>query len=113
MSGEAFSILKLLRSPMTGLFWVKTIMFAFGIGFIGFVCFGVYKAYFKKPDDTQKQVVKIVSPQAGANINIGQQNEEKREWLDPFSEVFIEGTKGIHGDKDYGAKIGIRIGLRF
>lgn len=52
---EAFSITKLAKSPFTGIFWLKCIMFGLGIGCLAFIGWGVYKAYFKTHDPTTTQ----------------------------------------------------------
>jgi hypothetical protein len=46
---EPFDWKKLLTSPFTGLYWVKVTMMGLGICMIGFVLYGMYKAYIKKP----------------------------------------------------------------
>ena len=55
MSDEKFSLVKMVSSPFTGLFWVKSIMYGLGIGCLAFIGYGVYKAYFKKPEPTTTQ----------------------------------------------------------
>jgi len=109
---NAFSILKLVKSPFTGLFWVKTMMYIFGMAFIAFVSYGVYKAYFKKPPPTQAQNVNIDSPQPGSIFNFGQSGKTTIS-PDPFIEVFVEGTHGLGGDGDHEGKVGIRLGIEF
>jgi hypothetical protein len=52
---EPFDIKKLLTSPFTGLYWVKVIAIGAGIFFLVFDGYGLYKAYFKKPDPTTTQ----------------------------------------------------------
>ena len=52
---ESFDPLKLVTSPFTGMFWVKTIMFGLGLACLGFIGYGVYLAYFATPDPTTTQ----------------------------------------------------------
>ena len=113
---EKFSIIKLLKSPFSKMFWVKSIMFLFGIGFLAFVAYGVYKAYFKKPPDTQAQIVKIESPQAGSVINFGQKNSDDDSFFDPFAEVYVEGSRDLYNQDDrdpFAVRAVIKLGIRF
>ena len=52
---EKFNIVKLLSSPFTGMYWVKSTMIGLGVFMIAFTGFGLYKAYIKKPDPTTEQ----------------------------------------------------------
>ena len=109
---DPFSFKKLIASPFTGMYWIKVIMFMFGMGFILMVVRAFYIAYIHPPK-TQTQAVQIINPQKGANINIGQKGDGKKSWLDPYLEVFVEGTKGIYNSDQYEGKVGVRLGLRF
>lgn len=67
---EAFSITKLAKSPFTGMYWLKCIMFGLGIACIGFVGYGIYKAYFKTPEPTTTQEAEqIVNPSLQPKIS--------------------------------------------
>jgi hypothetical protein len=59
-STEKFDIVKMATSPFTGLYWVKVIMFGLGLCMIGFVGYGVYKAYFRTPDPTTDQNADLI-----------------------------------------------------
>lgn len=109
MSGP-FSWGKLLSSPFTGMYWIKVIMFAFGMSFIGMVGWAFYKAYFAKPAETQQQVNSIQA-QPGSTINIGQKADSSGR--DFFAEPFVEGLYDITGDSAFEGKVGIRLGMRF
>lgn len=98
---EAFDIKKLLKSPLTGLYWTKTIMFGLGITVLLFVGYAVYKAYVKKPESTQ-----TIRAEEGSNVTVIQ-NNERRKSLIPFVEGFVE--QKAHSEFN----TGIRAGLRF
>lgn len=100
--GERFDIKKLLKSPFTGLYWTKTVMLGLGILALIFIGYGVYKAYFKKPEPTQ-----AIHAEAGSNVKVIQYNERKKTLI-PFIEGFVE-------QKSDGSRwnTGMRAGLRF
>jgi hypothetical protein len=58
---EPFNLMKLLSSPFTGLYWVKCTMIALGIGMLGFVGYGMYKAYIKASPHTTEQNARVIN----------------------------------------------------
>lgn len=101
---EQFDLLKLLKSPFTGLYWVKSVMLGLGIYVLIIVGFAVWKAFFKKPDPTNTQNIEA---QAGSNVSVTHIYERKKTLI-PFVEGFAE-------QKSDGEKLntGIRGGVRF
>ena len=57
---EAFDVKKLVTSPFTGLYWVKSVMYGLGIGMLIFVAYGLYKAYIKRPEPTTEQKADVI-----------------------------------------------------
>ena len=100
--GEKFSIKKLVASPFTGLYWVKTSMYGLGLAALFFIGFGLWKAYFKKPEPTQS-----IHAEAGSNVKVIQYNERKKTLI-PFVEVYVDQRAG---QDNLGG--GIRAGVRF
>lgn len=98
---EPFSMKKLLSSPLSGMYWVKTVMFTLGAIVIFFVVYGVWKAYFKKPDSTQ-----TIRAEKGSSVTVVQNNERKKTLI-PFCEV------GIEQPQSEKLATYIRAGLRF
>ena len=108
---ENFDVKKLVTSPFTGIFWVKTIMFMFGMAFLASVGYGVYQFYFaKKPvQQTQNQQIGNITVQPGGHLNLGQQTSEvKKKWYipSPFVELYV-----FKEDDEDGA--GIKTGARW
>jgi hypothetical protein len=101
-SGEKIDIKKAVTSPFTGLYWVKSLMYGLGIGMLIFVGFGLWKAYFKKPDPTQ-----TIHAETGSNVKVIQYNERKKTLI-PFVEAYVDQRSG---DSTLGG--GIRAGVRF
>jgi hypothetical protein len=52
---EPFNLVKLISGPFTGVYWAKILSIGFGLVLATFVGFGVWKAYFKKPEPTTSQ----------------------------------------------------------
>ncbi len=98
--GEKIDLVKAIKSPFTGLYWVKVIMFSLGASAILFIGFGVYKAYFKKPMPNQ-----AITVQQGGQVTI--RNEATKKHFIIFTEPYI----GVD-TKDKGS-IGIRAGVRW
>lgn len=110
---EPFDAGKLVKSPFTGLFWVKVVMYMLGMLTLVFVGYGVYKAYFKKPDPTQHQTqeIKEIVVEKGATLNLGQQTGDikKRKWYIPAP--FVDVYSFVETNDQKG--VGVRFGGRF
>ena len=102
MAGESFDIKKLLKSPFTGMYWVKSVMLGLGILAILMIVFTVYKAFFKKP-----QLSQVITAETGSNVTVIQKADRKRFFI-PFIEGSVAQSSG--GDNLESA---IRGGLRF
>ena len=98
---EMFSWKKLFLSPFTSLYWTKTIMFVMGGCVLFFVSYGLYKAYFRKPDPAQ-----TIRVGKESNVTIIQRNDAKKKFI-----PFIEAYAGQ--ESDHKMNTGIRGGLRF
>ncbi len=46
---EPFDFMKLIKSPFTGLYWVKSVMLGLGIFALLITVYAYYKAFIKKP----------------------------------------------------------------
>lgn len=95
---EQFEIRKLVKSPFTGLFWVKSFMYMLGIGCIIFIGFSIYRIF--NPKATQQ-----INIAKGATAKIIQNTQGKRYFI-----PFIEG--GIEKNSDVDFDTYIRTGLR-
>jgi len=84
---EEIDLRKLVISPFTGLYWIKTLMYIFGFTVILFIGYAVYKAYIKKPEPSQ-----AVHADAGSNVTLIQNNQRKRMFI-PFIEGYVEQQK--------------------
>ena len=104
MAIEPFDIKKLLGSFGNPLYWVKCIMFGFGIGFLLFLWYGVYKAYFKKPLPTSSTHI-IAEP--GSTVDARTYVIETKKKIETFAEPFVQ--IDTHGE----FMGGLRAGLRF
>jgi hypothetical protein len=99
--GEKIDIVKAATSPFTGLYWVKTIMYGLGLAMLVFVGFGIWKAYFKKPEPTQS-----IHAEAGSNVKVIQYNERKKSLI-PFVEAYVDQRSG-HDSLGCGIRAGVR-----
>lgn len=110
---EPFDAAKLVKSPFTGLFWVKVMMNMLGMAALVFIGYGVYKAYFKKPEPTQQQTqqIKEIVVEKGATLNLGQQTtgEKKKKWWIPSP--FVETFQSVQTDNK--KALGVRWGGRW
>ena len=68
---EPIDIKKAVTSPFTGLFWIKTFMYGLGLSALIFIGFGVYKAYFKKPEPNQS-----IQVSQGGTVVIKNENDK-------------------------------------
>ena len=98
---EKFNLVKLVSSPFTGLYWVKTVMYSLGGIAIFLIIFSVYKAFIKKPDATQSVVA-----QTGSTVQVIQNTVRKRYFI-PFVEAYVEQQQSNE------LATGIRAGVRF
>lgn len=98
---ESFDIKKMVASPFTGLYWVKTVMFSLGAVVLFFISFAVYKAYIKKPEPSQ-----AIHAESGSHVTVVQQNQKKRVFI-----PFIEG--GVEQPSHDDFETYLRGGLRF
>lgn len=75
----------------------------FGGGVLALVVagYGIYKAYFKKPEPTQ-----MIRAEKGSNLTVVQHNERKKTLI-PFVEGYIDQPS------DHDFETGIRAGVRF
>lgn len=110
---EKFDIMKLLKSPFTGLYWTKTLMLGLGLLVLSFLGYAVYKAYIKKPPptQTQHQAIQSITVADGGCVNLGQvqqQTEKKRSWWIPAPFVEIYCFTETDGQKGVGTKVGGR-----
>lgn len=96
---EKIDLVKAIKGPTTGLFWVKTILYGLALSAILLVGWAIYKAYFKKPSPSQN-----ITVGQGGNVNIT--NSLKR-GLILFAEPYI----GV--DTKNKGSIGIRAGCRW
>lgn len=107
---ENFDVKKLVTSPFTGVFWVKTIVYMMAMAFLLAVGYGVYRWYFKREiTQTQHQTIGNITVNQGGHLNLGQQTTEvKRKWYipSPFVEVYV-----FKEDDEDGA--GIKTGARW
>lgn len=96
---EPFDIMKLLKAPLTGMYWVKVLAIGLGLAAVIAAGYGVYNLIFKK-EPTQTIVAK-----RGSTVTVNQINSAKR-WIIPF----VEGWGGVRDDNNFEA--GIRVGGR-
>ena len=106
---EAFDVKKLVTSPFTGVFWVKTIVYMMAMAFVAAIGYGVWQFYFvKKPTQTQNQTIGNITVASGGHLNLGQQTTEtKKKWYIPTP--FVE----IYAFKDSDEGVGGRFGARW
>jgi hypothetical protein len=99
--GEGIDIKRVVKYPLTGIYWIKTLLYGLGLATIFFIGFGVYKAYFRKPLPSQ-----AITVQEGGKVLI-QQNQQSKKILTPFVEVFVAKEKEFE-DLGYGMSAGLR-----
>ena len=58
---EPFDIFKMLKSPFTGIYWVKSLMIGLGIFAILVVGYAIYKAYIRPAPTTAQKAEQIVN----------------------------------------------------
>jgi hypothetical protein len=79
---EPFSLIKMLSSPFTGMYWIKCTMIGLGIFMIAFTGYGLYKAYVKKPEATTTQRAEtIINYNNQPRVTFGCASWKVREYL--------------------------------
>lgn len=99
MTPEKFDIKKFLKAPLQPVYWAKTTSYGSGLLVVALIALTVYRAYIKKPPDTNKIVAK-----QGSVVNI---IEKSKRMFIPFVEGYIDQPSNEHFNT------GIRAGLRF
>ena len=102
---EPISLMKMIKGPFTGVYWIKSLMLGLGIFVILIIGYAVYKAYFKRPAPSQTQQI---NAQDGSQVKVeNHYYNDRKKTLIPF----VEGTYGK--GSQVGADFGIRAGVRF
>lgn len=101
---EQFDLKKMLKSPVTPVFWSKVVMFGMGAALLFFIGYAVYRQYIKKPEPTTTNSVKAES---GSTVIQNYYYARKKTFI-----PFIEGSTGLTSKAD-GPDFEIRAGLRF